>query len=241
MRPPTQSTAAPALKQPPASKKGQNKTTSLEDDATTQEGRATTRKKRVVDEVPKDSSSDDDLPVGPIKAKGKARGRGGRPGKRQRRSASPMPPPATEKRVPTNNHPGLIDKKTCRSSLRADVAAEKAMKESEAAIAAAVEEKTLTRLAEIEMEQESMEKIRVKQIVRKRPAATDATDASHWQGDASGNTTGVMDVDSDDEDLSQLMDVDNSGNDSDDDQSDGSDTEKEVATKKVTILVRFFD
>ena len=50
-----------------------------------------------------------------------------------------------------------------------------------------------------------------------------------------------MDVGSDDEDLSQLMDVDNSGDDSDDDQSDGSDTEKEVATKKVTILVRFFD
>ena len=234
MRPPTQSesTAAPASKQPPGSKKRQNKTPSLEnDDTTTQEVRAT-RKKRIMNEVSKDSSSDDDLPVGPNKAKGPGKARG-RPGKRQRRSASPMPPPATKKRVPTNNHPGLIDKKTRRS--KADVAAEKAIKESKAAIAAAVDEKILARLAEIEMEQESTEKKRLEEIIRKRPAAatmTDTTDAA--QGDVSGNPTG-MDVDSD-EDLSQLMmDVDNSGDsESDDDQSDGSDTEKE-ATKKVRL------
>jgi hypothetical protein len=226
MRPTQSSTTAAASKQPPASKAHQKKTPSEDSDITNlnQEVR-TTRKKRTMNEVSKDTQEEDNLPDEPHKAKG----RGG-PGKRQRRSASPMPPPATKRRVRTNNHPGLIGKKTRRT--KAEIAADKAIKESEAAITAAVEEKTLARLTEIELEQESAEKTRLKEIIRKRPAAaTNTTDATQ----SDDNPTGMMEVDSD-ENLSHLLDVDDSGNSDDDkDQSDtdGSDTEKE-ATKKVT-------
>lgn len=67
-----------------------------------------------------------------------------------------MPPPATEKRVQTNDHPGLMDKNVCRSN--AEVAADKATKEAKAAIDSADDEKALVRLAEIELEQENTEK-----------------------------------------------------------------------------------
>ena len=192
----------------------------MNDDATNlnQEVR-TTRKKRTMNDVSKDSQEDNNLPDGPHKAKE----RGG-PDKRQWRSASPMPPPATKKRVQTNSHPGLIGKKTRRT--KAEIAADKAIKESEAAIAAAVEEKTLVRLADIELEQERAEKTRLQGIIRKRPAAaTNTTDA--WED---GNPTGMMDVDSA-EDLTHLMDVDDSG-DSDCDDDDQSESD---ATKKVTL------
>ena len=95
-----------------------------------------------------------------------------------------------------------------------------------------MEEKTFARLTEIELEQESAEKTRLKEIIRKRPAAaTNTTDTTQ----SDDNPTGMMEVDSD-KNLSHLLDVDDSGNSDDDkDQSDtdGSDTEKE-ATKKVT-------
>jgi hypothetical protein len=236
--PPTQSsTAAAASKKPPASKTRQKKTPLENNDTTNQEVRAT-RKKRTMDDVSKDSQEDSALPDGPDKAKGR---RG--PGKRQRRSASPMSPPATKKRVPTNNHPGLIGKKTRRS--KAEIAADKAIKESEAAIAAAVEEKTLTRLAEIELEQESMEKIRLEEIIRKRPhcapaAATNITDSDAAQGDVShGDNPTSMNVDSEvEEDLSHLMDVDYSGDsDDDNDLSDDSDSTEKETTKKVLLPV----
>lgn len=233
MRPTQSSTAAAASKKPPASKARQKKTPLEDNDTTNQEIRAT-RKKRTMDEVSKDSQEDGASPDGP-ESPHNTKGRRG-PGKRQRRSASPMPPPATKKRVPTNDHPGLIDKKTRRS--KAEIAADKATKESEAAIAAAVEEKTLTRLAEIEMEQESVEKIRLEDIIRKRPAAsaaaTNITDTA--QGD--DNPTG-MNVDSGvEEDLSHLMDVDYSSDSNDDDDlSDGSDSTEKEATKKVKLPV----
>jgi hypothetical protein len=80
-----------------------------------------------------------------------------------------MPPPTTEKRVRTNDHPGLIVKNVRRS--KAEVAADKATKEAKAAIAAADDEKAFARLAGIELEQENTEKTRRKAVVRKQPAS----------------------------------------------------------------------
>ena len=70
--------------------------------------------------------------------------------KHQERSASPMPSESSpkEKRVWTNNHPGLIGKKGHHT--KAEVAAEKAAKEAKETTATATEEMVLTELAEIE-------------------------------------------------------------------------------------------
>jgi hypothetical protein len=87
---------------------------------------------------------------------------GGR--KRRQRSASPMPPPATDKRVRTNDHPGLIGKKERRA--RADMAADKAAKEAEAAIATATKERAMTELIKMEQEQETREQCRHKAVIR---------------------------------------------------------------------------
>jgi hypothetical protein len=89
-----------------------------------------------------------------------ARGQGR---KRRGRSASPMPPPAMEKRARTNDHPGLIGKRGRRT--RADIAADKVAKEAEAALAAATRERTMTELAEMELEQEEREARRRKAII----------------------------------------------------------------------------
>ena len=62
-----------------------------------------------------------------------------------------MPSPVTEKQPRSNNHPGLIGKRGRRT--KTEVAAEKAAKETEAAIAAASREQVMDTLAEIEIEQ----------------------------------------------------------------------------------------
>ncbi|KAF8222883.1 hypothetical protein L208DRAFT_1520861 [Tricholoma matsutake] len=125
--------AAAASRQPPASKARQNKMPLENGDSTNQEVR-TTRKKHTANEVPKDPQ--DDSPDEANKAKGRK---------------------ATEKRVQTNDHPGLMGKNVCRSN--AEVAADKATKEAKAAIDSADDEKALVRLAEIELEQENTEKM----------------------------------------------------------------------------------
>jgi hypothetical protein len=229
MRPARSSTTAAASesKQQPASKARQNKKP-LENNDTTDQVVRTTGKRCIMNEVSLDSQEEDNLH--------KANGRRG-PSKRQRRSASPMPPPATKKRVPTNAHPGLIGKKTRRS--KAEMAADRAKKEAEAAIAAAVDEKTLTRLAEIEMEQAEAEKIRLKEIIRKQPAAaTNTADSEASQEDGGSDSSAGMDIDSY-EDLSHLMNVDDSDDSGDDnDLNDDSDSETErEAAKKVTLTV----
>jgi hypothetical protein len=118
------------------------------------------------------------------------------------------------------------------------VAADKAAKDTAAALAIADNEKAMTKLAEIELEQEKMEKTQRKAVIYNRPGAVANTVTAASQ--KGSNQTDAMDTD---EGLSHLMEMDDEDKkDEDNDQrdledNDNSDTEK-GSIKKV-ILTNF--
>lgn len=133
-----------------------------------------------------------------------------------------MPSPPKEKRVRTNDHPGLIGKKGRRT--KAEVAAEKAAKEAKETIAAATEDRALTKLAEIELEQEKIESTRRKAVIHKHPATKAAVDTP------GEDSIQLADMDTG-EDLTELMDeemkeIDDDESDQDDDEMDSERVKK---------------
>ena len=137
-----------------------------------------------------------------------------------------MPSPPNGKRARTNDHPGLVVKRKRRT--KAEMAAEKATKADKANIAAAAEEKILTELAEIELEQEKMNALQRKAVIRAQPAA----DTSTGMGTADGLDEVEM-VIAEAEDLTDLIDKEIEGFVDDDDDDEGSIAdETELGPKK---------
>jgi len=130
-----------------------------------------------------------------------------------------------EKRVWTNDHPGLIGKKRCCT--KAELAAENAAKEAKETATTASEERVLTELAEIEIEQEKTEAIRCKAVIH---SAMKASKSAGTPGEDSVQVNIDMG-----EDLMELMDKEMKEVD-DDDESDQDDDEGTVQerVKKVS-------
>ena len=132
-----------------------------------------------------------------------------------------MPSPAKEKRAHTNDHPGLIDKKGRRT--KAEVAAENAAKKAKETAAAATEERVLTRLAEIELEQEKMEVIQCKAVIHKHSAMKASVGTPGEDSVQVNMDTG--------EDLTELIDEEMKEIDDDDDDDDESDQDDDDSGK----------
>jgi hypothetical protein len=133
-----------------------------------------------------------------------------------------MPSPPKGKRVQTNDHPGLIGKKTRRT--KAEVAAENAAKEAKETADAATEERVLTKLAEIELEQEKTEAVRRKAVIHKHSAIRDSVGTP-------GEDSVQADMDTG-EDLTELMDEEMK--EIDEDESDQDNDEITGRVKKVS-------
>jgi hypothetical protein len=153
----------------PQSQKGSQKGSN-----STKRGVGPTAKKRTTSNLTE--TEGDGLPALPL-PKGK---------KARRRSASPFPEP-DRPRVRTNEHPGLIVKRTRRTP--AEVQAAKAAKVAKTAAAAEDSERTIQVLAEVELEQAAMEADRREKTVRRRAARGKAVDIT-----ADSNNTNAMEV-----------------------------------------------
>jgi hypothetical protein len=138
-----------------------------------------------------------------------------------------MPSLPKGKRVRTNDHPGLIGKQGHRS--KAEVAAEKVAKVAKVTIATATEQRVLTELAELELEQEKMDTAQREVIIHRRPATKASTDTP-------GEDSLQADINTS-EDLTELIDeemekFDNSDDESDEDDDETDEDDDELGAKK---------
>jgi hypothetical protein len=92
--------------------------------------------------------------------------------RKRQRSASPVISPKGPRKR-TNEHPGLIGKKTRRT--KAEVAAEKAAKEAKAKALQVKKAEAMASLATMEMDQESTEAEQRRRIIRRQPSVWDVT------------------------------------------------------------------
>jgi hypothetical protein len=138
-----------------------------------------------------------------------------------------MPPPATEKRSRTNDHPGLIGKKARRA--RADMAADKAAKEAEAAIATATKERAMTELTKMEQEQEMREEFQHKTVIRHQVTMKGLGDTPAEGEDGSPVHMGVF------ADVAELIDTEISQGDSNTDSDESTDDEPESDTEMAPV------
>jgi hypothetical protein len=153
------------------------------------------------------------------------------------RSASPIPSPPKGKRVRTNDRPRLIGKRGHRS--KAEMAADKAAKAAKATIATATEERALTELAELELEQAKMSTARREAVIHQYRTNDEDHDRLQAEMDTGEDLTGLIDKEMeafDDDDSEDGSDSGLSASDEDGVESGA----KKGMSKKVSYIPSFW-